>query len=858
MAGQLLGAQAAQAEQQPVKVPTNWKVPTAILLLLLLCSWGCTQYVAHYFAYQEGLGKPWAVFGQPGEQWSLYAPWNVYGWYLKYALRMADPAVRYPFDQVSWALYACGGVLFLWLLHLTYLKGHTSRAPKKSTLHGSAEFADLDVIEKSGLLKGTFPTAPTELGTISAQLRGQLPTKSSRDELKLREGVLQAASKADGEALVQMVKAGKDYLAEDLKFLKDSRWLAKQKRRMTAMLGTGQAAVVGGTRLADGSLVPLLDAGGRHILLYAPSGSGKGVAAMLPTLFTYQQSVIVHDVKKENYVLTAGMRKTILGQKVLLVEPLDDTGASAKFNPLLSVRVGTLKEVTDIDAIGMIMTGAGSSTKGKSDPFFDNSARDLFRGAALHVLYAQDKNPNMGDVLSLLSSKPMDELCEELADFDHARGRTLYWTTDERTGERISTHPNVRESFMRILAAGDKTMGSIKATLESTLNFYADPVVRMNTSTSDFTIDDIVNGDVPVSLYLVAPPTETDKVGPFFSILINLILKRLTNDLTFVAGQQRRSSKHELLFLLDEFPALATLEAVPKALGFVRAYGLRFYLVCQDPAQLKQRYGEEGMGTIFANCHVRAAMTPNDLATAKTLTEYLGKATVIQENESVSTEKGKGVKSSSISVQYHGRDLLNPAELMQLPEHQLIVLTAGNKPILGEKCKYFEDEVWSKWARFPPPKCTDRIRQVTTAFASSTPAAAPAAAPKPKTTIKSLDDIPIIDDEDLDPPELLDAGPRTAALSDILSGKVTIADLYPPAPGDADDSDRGREFAPILTDGASTLDEGTSAMDYDDAVILGDEPDFEPVHLAATLPAEAGRDASRPGRVSDDDISSLF
>ena len=65
-----------------------------------------------------------------------------------------------------------------------------------------------------------------------------------------------------------------------------------------------------------------VDAGGyfvadgfQHALLFAPTGSGKGVGFVIPNLLFWSDSVVVHDIKLENHDLTSGWREK-QGQKV--------------------------------------------------------------------------------------------------------------------------------------------------------------------------------------------------------------------------------------------------------------------------------------------------------------------------------------------------------------------------------------------------------------------------------------------------------------------------------------------------------------------------------------------------------------
>ncbi|MBS90535.1 type IV secretory system conjugative DNA transfer family protein, partial [Sphingobium sp.] len=83
--------------------------------------------------------------------------------------------------------------------------------------------------------------------------------------------------------------------------------------------------------------------GPEHVLCFAPTRSGKGVGLVVPTLLTWPGSAIVHDIKGENWQLTAGFRAR--HARVLLFDPTN--GASAAYNPLLEIRKGAW-EVRDV------------------------------------------------------------------------------------------------------------------------------------------------------------------------------------------------------------------------------------------------------------------------------------------------------------------------------------------------------------------------------------------------------------------------------------------------------------------------------------------------------------------------------
>jgi type IV secretion system protein VirD4 len=87
--------------------------------------------------------------------------------------------------------------------------------------------------------------------------------------------------------------------------------------------------------------------GPEHVMAFAPTRSGKGVGLVLPTLLTSPGSAVIHDIKGENWQLTAGWRSRF--SHCLLFNPTD--ACSAAYNPLLEVRRGT-NEVRDVQNIG--------------------------------------------------------------------------------------------------------------------------------------------------------------------------------------------------------------------------------------------------------------------------------------------------------------------------------------------------------------------------------------------------------------------------------------------------------------------------------------------------------------------------
>src|SRR3546814_7684376 len=99
-----------------------------------------------------------------------------------------------------------------------------------------------------------------------------------------------------------------------------ARWAVASEVRAAGLLGAD--GVVLGKHERD----YLRHDGPEHVLCFAPTRSGKGVGLVVPSLLTWPGSAIVHDIKGENWTLTAGFRAR--HGRVLLFDPTNTKSAA--------------------------------------------------------------------------------------------------------------------------------------------------------------------------------------------------------------------------------------------------------------------------------------------------------------------------------------------------------------------------------------------------------------------------------------------------------------------------------------------------------------------------------------------------
>jgi type IV secretion system protein VirD4 len=425
--------------------------------------------------------------------------------------------------------------------------------------------------------------------------------------------------------------------------------------------------------------------GPEHVMAFAPTRSGKGVGLVVPTLLSWTGSVVVHDIKGENWTLTAGWRSKF--SHCLLFNPTD--ACSARWNPLLEVRRGA-HEVRDVQNIADILVDPEGALERRNH--WEKTSHSLLVGTILHVLYAEEEK-TLARVASFLSD-PRQSFVDTL--------KRMMATNHLGTKEAGKVHPVVAASARDLLNKSDNERSGVLSTALSFLSLYRDPTVAAVTSECDWRIADLLEAERPVSLYLVVPPSDLSRTKPLVRLILNQVGRRLTEQLPLGRGEDRR----QLLLMLDEFPALGRLDFFETALAFLAGYGVRAFLIAQSLNQIVKAYGENN--SVLDNCHVRVAFATNDERTAKRISDALGTATEQRAMRNYAGHRlAPWLAHVMVSRQETSRPLLTPGEVMQLPPSDELVLVSGLPPIRGKKLRYFEDGNFSSRVLPAPMLSTD-------------------------------------------------------------------------------------------------------------------------------------------------------
>ena len=414
---------------------------------------------------------------------------------------------------------------------------------------------------------------------------------------------------------------------------------------------------------------PLRYSGDAHLLTVAPTGAGKGIGCVIPTLLTYPGSVLVTDPKGENFAVTARRRRQ-LGHRVLALDPFALVGGTATFNPLTTLDPEAPDAVDDAAALADLMVIREPRESGDS-VFWSEEAKALLTGVILYVASHEPAGRRtLNTVWECLSLPP--------------RGLTQLWAA---MGQSQAAGGAVARVAARMRQKGDRVRSGILAQAQSQAHFLDSRQIARALDRSTFSFDELTTS--PVSLFLVLPPDRIDSCRRWLRLLVGCALQAV------IRARARPRATDRVLFLLDEFPALGPMPPLERAVALARGYGVTCWLLVQDLAQLRALYPATWT-TFVANAGVVQAFGTNDVETAAYLSAMLGTTTVRTTSAGRSVAAGRTFLAraecrDSWTTTDHARALLTPDEIRRLDRNELLILQPGLDPVRADRLDYRRD-----------------------------------------------------------------------------------------------------------------------------------------------------------------------
>jgi len=493
------------------------------------------------------------------------------------------------------------------------------------------------------------------------------------DDAQLRKK-LQFAIGVSGIGLLILLPAGLVAAARPRRALHgDARFASPAEVDRAELTGSdGQPGILVGRHRGKFLSLP----GQLSVMLSAPTRSGKGVGVVIPNLLNWPDSVVVLDIKGENYDITAGYRAAH-GQAVYAFSPFDEKARSHRWNPLTAVRSSPLHRVGDLLTIGQVFfpnDGGGTS----SEAFFNDQARNLFLGLGLVLLETPSLPRTIGEMLRQSSGKgrSLKDHLNGLITQRHEEGNPL---TDE-----------CADALRRLLSNSENTLSSVVATFNAPLTIFADAIVDAATSADDFRLEDVRRRRM--SVYVRIPPNRLANARP----LLNLFFSQLVSLNTQHLPEQDPTLKVQCLLVNDEFTAMGRVGVITNAAAFLAGYNLRLLTVVQAMSQLDAVYGDKEARTFATNHGLQILYAPREQRDADEYSAMLGHFTERATSRGRSRSfSGQGHSTVSRNESEQRRALLLPQEFKELGSERLVVIFENCKPILGEKIRYYRDKAFT-------------------------------------------------------------------------------------------------------------------------------------------------------------------
>lgn len=398
-----------------------------------------------------------------------------------------------------------------------------------------------------------------------------------------------------------------------------------------------------------------------HLLTIAPTRSGKGVSAVIPNLLFYTGSVVVNDIKGENYAVTASWRRK-MGHNVHVFAPFVDEEVdmfnSSRWNPF-DMLVDSDDPWEDCRYMAELLV---PDERGNDD-FWSNAARNFLTGLILYIHTQRPEQDRMLVDIRILLTQNEAEFLETLRDMTEC-------------GDN-----NVERAANVMWRADDKVREGILSTLDSHLSFLDSKKLVAYTHDSTMNFKDLKE-DL-CSIYLILPPERLRTFAPFVRLFMGMAaleMKRIRN-----------KPEQPVLFMIDEFPAMGRMRVVEEEIAYLAGYGINLWLFAQDLKQIASIYGDKAQ-SIIANCAVKQFFGVSDVETAQLVSMMCGETSI--PSISYSSEQGLSIKNGNLTLSSGARPLLTTNEVMSMDKETQLLFFQGQQMVIAGKPNYLTDPLF--------------------------------------------------------------------------------------------------------------------------------------------------------------------
>ncbi|MEZ6015850.1 MAG: type IV secretory system conjugative DNA transfer family protein [Planctomycetota bacterium] len=329
----------------------------------------------------------------------------------------------------------------------------------------------------------------------------------------------------------------------------------------------------------EGTLVRLPEPG--HGMVLAGTGQGKLVNVIAPNVLMHEGPLFVIDPKGEIASVTARHRRSV--GEVIIIDPfecvphLTQGAPPGALNPFDLARLPGVNIDDAAEALAWELTVGHESAR---DPYWVHAAASLIAGLIAGV--SEDPDPaqrGMGRVVDLLAAEDVIYDLAVLLEVQRVKGDFA------------------RSRIAQFLATpGDShaaTRGCVLNSAQQVIHCFEAESVRRAVNTSSFALEDVVEGERPMTVYFVFPPARALSHRGLLRMWVTTLLQALMH--------RAEMPSLQTLLVVDEAANLGTLDQLPLMHSYARGTGTSVLTAWQSIGQLMDLYPNQ-FRTICENC----------------------------------------------------------------------------------------------------------------------------------------------------------------------------------------------------------------------------------------------------------------
>ena len=380
---------------------------------------------------------------------------------------------------------------------------------------------------------------------------------------------------------------------------------------------------------------------------------------MIPNLLSFAGSVVVLDVKGENFEKTARLR-ALNGDEVYRFSPFDWANATHRYNPLARIAKAPsfAQRFTEVSILADLFLDKDNKTLDT----FSEAGKSIFVAACL--LAIQRGTPNLGEVNKIVAG----------GEYKNAQYKTYADEAEEDILRELWT--NAASASSRLLTS------NIQALMTAGLKQWDNPAVRSATEASDF--DFSTFRKTPQSLYIAVSEDHIATLAPLLRLMFADLIASIRQN------EPGPDEPWPVMMMIDEFQQMGAMPYLERAIHSLASYGGRVAMIAQSLASLDRIYGPEGRESLENGAGLKLYITPRDQRTVKEVSAAVGSTT----REAVTRMYGRNkgfLGATSTSARLEERPLLSETEARLMDPDEVIILASPQHPIKASRVKYYDD-----------------------------------------------------------------------------------------------------------------------------------------------------------------------